>query len=260
MSIRSSFMAAVAIATITAGSSFAQICTTHSKNITFVSPPSEVDAATTSVLSACQQNPVTVNADCSNNLRCGFNDIQNPYPSGQAACYNSSHGIGFQAFGDPLNLNAITQTVLTACTQTTVTINTECSASVVCADRYQASLPYPSGQVVCTTTSKGIRFEQRGPDSAAKDVANATATQCTQNPVTINTECSQNMSCHDSQSGIPDNHHGDQVVCRTNSHNIPFEVRGPRDQIDQLTQQVLNQCTQNPVTINTECSQNLHCN
>jgi len=259
MSKRFSFMSAIAVAAITVASSYAQVCMTRSKNITFVSAPGEVDAATSTVLTSCQQNPVTDNSECTNNLRCGFDDI-NPYPSGQVACFNSSHNIGYQAFGSPSMIDDLTRTILTACQQTSVTANAECSASVVCADRTEATIPYPSGQVVCTADSKGIHFEQRGADSAVESIANATYTQCTQNPVTLNTDCSQSLSCHDASNGIPGDDHGHEVVCRTTSHNIPFEAHGPRDQVDDVTRQVLNQCTQNPVTVNAECTQNLHCN
>jgi hypothetical protein len=48
-------------------------------------------------------------------------------------------------------------------------------------------------------------------------------------------------------------------VCTTFSHNITFTKRGPRDQIDELTNEVLAECNRNPVTINSECSRNLSC-
>jgi hypothetical protein len=258
MSKRFSFMTAVAIAAMTVASSYAQVCMTRSKNITFVSAPGEVDAATSSVLTSCQQNPVTDNNECSNNLRCGFNEI-NPYPSGQAVCFNTSHNVGFQAFGAPSSIDDLTRSVLAQCQQTSVTNNNECSASLVCADRTEASVPYPSGQVVCTADSKNIHFEQRGADNAVQSLANSTVTQCTQNPVTNNADCSQSLSCHDSFGSIPGGDHHGEVVCRTTSHNIQFEAHGPRDQVDNVTREVLNQCTQNPVTNNNECSQNLHC-
>jgi hypothetical protein len=258
MSKRFSIMTAVAIAAMTVASSSAQVCMTRSKNITFVSAPGEVDAATSSVLTSCQQNPVTDNGECSTNLRCGFDDI-NPYPSGQVACFNSSHGIGYQMFGSPSQIDDLTRSILTQCQQTSVTQNSECSASVACADRSEATVPYPSGQVICSADSKGIHFEQRGADNAVQGLANATVTQCNQNPVTQNAECSQSLSCHDALADVPGDNHGSEIVCRTHSHNIPFQAHGPRDQVDNVTRDVLNQCTQNPVTVNAECTQNLHC-
>jgi hypothetical protein len=235
---------------------YAEVCATQSHNIIFVSAPGEVDAATSSVLLACQNNQVTNNQDCSNNLSCGFAP-QSVYPSGKATCETSSHGIAFQATADFLSIDTLVSGLLADCQATSVASNNDCNTNVGCSDSQQAGVIYPSGQVTCLTSSHNVKFQQTGSANSVSVVANAALVACQNNQVTSNQDCSTNLSCSDSASVPSEN---DVVTCHTESHNIPFVNRGPRSQVDTVSAQVLTTCENNPVSNNSECQTNLSCN
>lgn len=232
----------------------AETCTTQSHNISFISTPGEVDASTSAVLSACQTNSVTNNTECANNLSCGFS-VANPYPSGRASCQTSNNNLGFQASGDEMTIDALVTAILTDCSHAPGSSN-NCATNVTCSDLSQVAPTYPSAQVMCTTTSHSINFVQSGTSDSVSTVANAVVSECQNNSVTNNTDCTNNLVCSDGANAPSQN---DMVACHTTSHNIPFVNRGPRSQIDQTVSQLLNTCTTNAVAVNTECSANLSC-
>lgn len=249
------FAAACTVAAI--ASATANVCVTESRGISFVGFQDDVNAATNEALNSCQQVSFTVNSECSSALRCGW-DIQNPYPSGNVTCVASSNNVGFQSIGSVAQIVNVINSLVSRCQSASFTVNSQCSSSVQCGDTNAMMVPYPSGRVSCSTSSHGLNFQTNGEANDVAAVANNVATQCQQNSVTVNAECTGNVRCQDA-SNLPPPGYGDDIVCRTTSHDIPFEARGPQSDINNLTSSVISQCQQNPVTVNTECTQNVHC-
>ena len=153
---------------------FAEICSTQSKGIYFVSFISGVDQSTSDVLNQCRSSSVTNNQECSTNLACGWN-ARNPYHSGSGACFTRSHNISFQVIGAPQSISSLTNAVVEHCRQASVTNNQECSQNIACNDASQG-LPYPSNKVLCMTNSHSIPFRQVGDASQIASVSNAVVT------------------------------------------------------------------------------------
>ncbi len=256
--------AITAMAVFASISASAELCSTQSRGIYFVSNLRDVNQSSSDAVRQCQSSAITSNTECSNNLACGWN-AYNPYSSGTAVCYTDSHNIAFQAIGRADSVTSLVQTTLQQCQSSAVTSNTECNQHIGCGDYYQG-MPYPSGRVICSTNSHSIWFDQEGEASQVASIANVTLNSCRSNSVTSNTECSNNLYCEDAGHSnpppqpYPPNLGPDYVTCTTFSHNITFRQSGPRSQVNQVSNDVLNQCRSNTVTSNTECVNNLRCN
>jgi hypothetical protein len=267
----------VAFVSFCSQAAFADFCSTSSRGL-FFGGQGDINSATSAALSQCSSNQLTSNSECQQNVRCGF-QVQYPYQSSQIACSTESHGIGFQIVGSPWDINSLTSGILGQCTSDQVTSNSECQQSLRCDDFDSASVPYPSGQVSCMTSSAGLRFVARGQSSAINSIVSQTLGQCTSNQVTSNSECTSQLVCRDGGfqappqrpqppqpprpgSGVP---HGGfdpnnrTISCSTQSHGLNFEQRGAQGDINSLTSAVISQCTSNQVTSNSECTSNVRC-
>ena len=169
---------------------FADICSTQSKGISFVSFVSGINQATSDVLGKCTQCSVTSNTECSANLACGRWAV-NPYSSGRVICRTNSRNISFQLVGDVQSVLAMTNSVVAQCNNSPSTDNRECAANASCQD-FGGTDP---NVVRCTTLSHRIDFEQVGPRSRVDAISRAVLSLCNTNVVTDNRECSQNLRC-----------------------------------------------------------------
>ncbi len=168
---------------------FAEPCSTSSRGLHFFSDLYSINQSSSDVVNRCQFNRMTSNDECVRNLRCGFG-VRNPYPSGSVTCMAQSRGLMFMASNHSSNLSSAIDSALTQCQLNRFTSNDECTRSLRCED---SRLMPVSHDNLCTTMSRGLRFERRGDVSTA---SNSVVNECQLNRFTSNEECVRNLQCH----------------------------------------------------------------
>lgn len=166
-----------------------QACVTQSRGLYFFREGYDINQTSTDTVVSCQGNPYTNNTECRQNLRCSPYET-NPYPSHQVVCTTQSRRLVYYVASydvDHGSRDAVGQ-----CTSNPYTNNTECVRNLQC---YDSS--YGHGMVgrpvYCSTTSKNLYFEAYGYD--INSTSTQTASQCTANPYTNNSECVNNLRC-----------------------------------------------------------------
>lgn len=156
----------------------------------------------------------------------------------QSTCQTSSAGRTFKV--TDINSAFATQAVVSQCAANPRTINSECTANVVCASGYEP-------QSTCQTMSAGKTFSASGQGQAL--VRQDAVAQCQSDSRTINSECTMNVVCA--------NAYEPESTCQTKSAGQVFNSTGLGEAL--VRQNVIAQCQSNPRTVNSECVSSVLC-
>jgi hypothetical protein len=167
--------------------------------------------------------------------------------SAYANCTTSSRGLFF--YDGSYDTNSSSNYVVSSCQRNSYTSNYECTQNLRC--DYSQRNPYPSGQVSCTSTSRNLTFRQTSSD--VNTASMGAVQQCTSNAYTSNAECQNSMSCSD--AGYQP--YPTYTSCSTYSRGLSFNRSG--NDMNTVSQGVVQECMSNSYTSNAECQQNLSC-